>query len=497
MLNKVFELDQSLQKIASQVSVSTTPNGDPIEKAVRDIEKLVGDEGVYDPSPPKERAYQAARKFLLNKVLDDEDLDFISAAIATPIKELDCKRVIDDPRFKKELLDVYHNEVAEKLFWSLSWNWLLKSYFQIDSASLDKTPDTKENFEHLQRFMKSSHHLFTSNNPLGWAKVLAENLNLLSDKPCEKYAKSVFAGNTTEVDDLKERLGIPPTSWFWNQLTNDIVLSVANEENDSVFKSQLIYLINYIEGHSHYQDKTIKIMLERYYQCSNRSRHKELCDFVIDPKKWGTPKLRGVRLVSSWKNVEEPVWRMVKNWVNAENLRIFIKELAARNGENADKGRFEFWVQYADQMDIKFAFGQKTLDQRRTNSTITKLLDEEAETAAKLDGNNSSDAIIMRIREYTVIEFSTHGTAAFIYRSDKLPFDFDAKKLSDRTWGDGLKSARERTERTKITYSLPCFKQYLNGDCIITHRTNKESGSYQWHNEVKEGLVHLGIYPDK
>ncbi len=489
------KLQRSLNEVLRQCHKAHKVKDDPIERAVHEIESWLGDQ--VPATAPKDRAYRAASKFVAGESLDENDMDFIAAAITVPVKEHGGKRAIDSSRFSRELLSVvYYNEVVEESFWSLSWLWLMQSYFQMDTCSLDQAKHTRENFRHLQRFLGRSHHLFTVKNPLGWAKALANNLEVISDQPCKKYAKAVFSGNHAVVDTLKEKLGIPPHSWFWVQLTHDIVISVTDEANDDIFKKQLSYLIPYLREHKHHNDKSIQAILERYYQCADKSRDKDLCDFVISDGGWGTPKLRDTSITSKWKSISEPVWLMVRNWVNAENLRIFIKELAARNGKDADKGRFEFWVQYTDQMNIKFAFGNKTVNQVATNDVIRKLLREEKETSARLSGAASSDALIMQIGKYTVVEFSTHGTAAFIYLSHDLPFDFYSRMLSDDTSGRGLRAARERTKSQHITLNLNSFKQYSNGDCIIRHNT-KGDDLYPWHDHVRQGLMHLGIYPDK
>jgi hypothetical protein len=467
-LNAISSLQQSLRHVLDNFDIPKLRLGDTqaIIVAVENVKKVF--EGCASAEAPKERAYQAALKFIREQKLEDDEYDFIAAAINTPIKEAGGKRIISSPRFGL-LINFYTKQIKHNELWRLTWYWLLLSYFQLEVGShVDE--QTKKNATLLQKFLNDSHTHFTQQQGYipQWAKTLQEHSNILTETPCDRYAEGVFQGILTEIEQIKEQLGIPPQSWFWHQLTLSIVKYVTNLRDDKAFKSYIPKLISYLEKYQGFKDEAIKLILERYYQCTDKSPHPALRDYVIRPDVWKNPKLRNSGIASKWRNVNENIWRMVLSWVTREHLRMFFEIISGRNG--ARKDRFEFWSQYLEQISFtKLVFGQETKLQKLKNPEIAKLFNEEKDVSALLSSNNSElDAFIIEIKDYIFVEFSMNGNAAFIYEKSKIPFKLDALRMNDETSGNGLKSAQNNK---------------------IIHNNN-------WQDSAKNRLMNLGIYPD-
>ncbi len=467
-LNAISNLQQSLRHVLDNFDLPKLRLGDTqaIITAVDNVKKVF--EGCASAEAPKERSYQAALKFLREQKLEEDEYDFIAAAINTPINEEGGKRIISSPRFEL-LINLYTKQIKLNELWRLTWYWLLLSYFQLEVGNhVDE--QTKNNATLLQKFLNDSHTHFTQQQSYTpqWAQTLREHSNILTDNPCDRYAEAVLRGIHTEVEQIKEQLGIPQQSWFWHQLTLSIVRHVTNMKDDLVFKKQITNLIEHLEKHQGFKDEAIKLILERYYQCTDKSPHPAFRDYVIRPDVWKSPKLRNSGIASKWRNVNESIWRMVLSWVTREHLRMFFEIISNRYG--AEKDRFKFWSQYIDQISFtKLVFGQETQRQQRNNAEIAKLFREEEGVYALLDSSNRDlDAFIIQIKDYVFVEFSMNSNAAFIYESNKLPFNFDARKMNDETYGNGLKSAQNNK---------------------IIHMGN-------WQEKTKNRLMNLGIYPD-
>lgn len=467
-VNAIHDLQRALQQTLYNFEISNQQigNAQVIIKSVEEVKKIF--DGYASASAPQERAYAAALSFLRGKELKEDEYDFITAAINIPIKEQSGKRVIDSENFPK-LLTHYHSEIKSNNMWRLSWYWLFLSYFSVD---IDHTSNQlfKDNIDHLRRLLYKTHATFTENKDFlpEWAKILNEHKNILSDKPCERYAEAYLHGNQNEINKIEENFKISKRSWFWHQLTLSVVRYATSLKQDFTFKSQIPSLIEFLEKHDGYRDEAIKLILERYYRCTDTNANAMLRDYIIRPDVWKNPKLRNTGIASKWHYVDENVWRMVFGWVTREHLRMFFEIISGRHG--AMKDRFSFWSQYIEQIIFtKLIFGSTTQIQRRKNPEIKKLFEEEEGVYSLLNSSNRDlDAFIIRIQNYVFVEFSMNGNAAFIYEYKNMPFNLNDRRMNDNTFGNGLKSAQQ----DKIIH---------NGD---------------WQLSTKSRLMRLGIFPD-
>lgn len=442
-------------------------------KEVQKAEALFKDFSKAKPST--QDAYKAALTLLRGERLDEWATDLVAAAISIPIKEQRGRTVLES-EYCDDLLRKYENDAYSGDLWRLTWYSLLNSYLTYDLARTT-TEAGMAGFSKLRRLLnrtwpsidKQSGELAVPD----WVRILREEDQLLSDNPVEKYARDYLAGNTDHIKALAENLGIPASSWFWQELVLGAVRH-ATQGNDEEFRSQILMLIELVKTAPVYRDKAIAEILNRYYKCSSRTVHPELRDFVIHASIWKNPKLKAAGIATAWNQVPEAVWRMVMGWVNERNLRDFFDILAARR--HADHGRLKFWSRYMNQISwTRLVFGSETIWQKNHNAGIKALLESEEGTYATLQGapDKELDAFLMQIGEYIFVEFSKTGNGAYAYRASDLAFNLHADTYAGST--SDLKCGYYRNGR---------------GVAKIIHTPG-------WEERTAIELGKLGIHPDR
>lgn len=442
-------------------------------KEVQKAEALFKDFSKAKPST--QDAYKAALSLLRGEKLDEWGSDLVAAAISIPIKEQRGQTVLESS-YCDDLLRTYENDAYEGDLWRLTWYSLLNSYLTFDLARTS-TEAGMAGFNKLRRLLnrtwpsidKQSGELAVPD----WVRVLREESQLLSDNPVEKYARDYLAGNTDHIKALAENLGIPASSWFWQELVLGAVRHATLGDDDQ-FRSQLLMLIELIKSAPVYRDKAIAEILNRYYKCPSKTVHPELRDFVIHASVWKNPKLKAAGIATAWNQVPVAVWRMVMGWVNERNLRDFFDILASRR--HADHGRLKFWSRYMNQITwTRLVFGSETIWQKNHNAGIKALLESEEGTYATLQGaqDKELDAFLMQIGEYIFVEFSKTGNGAYAYSASDLVFNLHANTYAGST------------------SDLKCG-YYSNGRGVakIIHTPG-------WEDRAAIELRRLGIHPDR
>ena len=442
-------------------------------KEVRKAETLFKDFSKGKPST--QDAYKAALSLLRGEKLDEWGADLVAAAISIPIKEQRGQTVLESS-YCDDLFRTYENDAYKGDLWRLTWYSLLNSYLTFDLARTT-TEAGMGGFQKLRSLLnrtwpsidKQSGELAVPD----WVRVLREEGQLLSDSPVEKYARDYLEGNTDHIKALAENLGIPASSWFWQELVLGAVRHATLADDDQ-FRSQILMLIELIKSAPVYRDKAIAEILNRYYKCPSKTVHPELRDFVIHASVWKNPKLKAAGIATAWNQVPVSVWRMVMGWVNERNLRDFFDILASRR--NADHGRLKFWSRYMNQITwTRLVFGSETIWQKNHNAGIKALLESEEGTYATLQGaqDKELDAFLMQIGDYIFVEFSKTGNGAYAYHASDLAFNLHANTYAGST------------------SDLKCG-YYSNGRGVakIIHTPG-------WEDRTAVELRRLGIHPDR
>lgn len=442
-------------------------------KEVRKAETLFKDFSKAKPST--QDAYKAALSLLRGEKLDEWGVDLVAAAISIPIKEQRGQTVLESS-YCDDLFRTYENDAYKGDLWRLTWYSLLNSYLTFDLARTS-TEAGMGGFHKLRSLLKRTWpSIDKQSGELAvpdWVRVLREESQLLSDNPVEKYARDYLAGNTNHIKALAENLGIPASSWFWQELVLGAVRQATLADDDQ-FRSQILMLIELIKSAPVYRDKAIAEILNRYYKCPSKTVHPELRDFVIHASVWKNPKLKAAGIATAWNQVPVAVWRMVMGWVNERNLRDFFDILASRR--HADHGRLKFWSRYMNQITwTRLVFGSETIWQKNHNAGIKALLESEEGTYATLQGaqDKELDAFLMQIGDYIFVEFSKTGNGAYAYRASDLAFNLHANTYAGST------------------SDLKCG-YYSNGRGVakIIHTPG-------WEDRTAVELRRLGIHPDR
>jgi len=402
-----------------------------VEKPVREAERIF--QGYAKAKPSKEDSYAAARAFLRGQKLDAWQHDLVASAIAEPIREASGATVLGSKKFDA-LLAGYKAEAEQGDLWRLTWHGLLYSYFSYDlSAARDEA--THSGWEKLRAFLEQTWRYIDKEAGTkfvpDWVHVLRKEVDILSSKPVDKYARAYLRGDTTAVDQLAADLGISPSSWFWQALVLGAVKR-ATAEPDVEFRRLVPQLLQLIKTKPGFRDEAVEAILVRYHACRGAPQDERLRDFVCQPSVWKNPKFKAAGYATAWNRVPEPVWQMVLGWVNERNLKDFFDILAARN--QADEGRLAFWSQYLKQITwTRLVFGSDTMALQRRSPEVRDLIAREEGAYAQLDGKPEVDAFMMQIGSYLIIEFSKKPNACYAYKVDELPFEPYAKHYDGGT----------------------------------------------------------------
>lgn len=443
------------------------------EKDNAKIEVLFKDQ--MKATPSAHDAYKAARDLLRGDELDDWSVHLVGAAICIPITEQGRRTVVESP-YLDGLLKKYEKEAVAGELWRVTWHGLLSSYFTFNFEK-SSTNQGKEGFSKLRALLEKTWPHIDAQSSSGvavpeWVSTLRHETQILSLNPVEKYAQEFLRGKTESIQSIAHNLGIPSTSWFWQDLVFSAIRHVVSL-GDVEFKAQILMLIKLVESAQVYRDKAIVLILDRYFQCADKTVHEELKDYVTQPRVWKNPKLKAAGIATAWNLVDDNVWRMVMNWVNEGNLKGFFAILAERN--HSDHGRFKFWSKYIDQISwTRLIIGSDTIHQKNHNDDIRKLLETEEGAYASLTGTGSAlDAFMMQIGDYVFVEFSMKGNAAYGYKISNLQFNLNAESYVGGT--------------SDLRYGF-----YKKGPetIQIIHKPG-------WEEIAAPMLARLGVYPDR
>lgn len=469
-IDPISALERSLADAVSALGLEAHKFGlpDVVQKASEEAETLF--QGIAKAKPSKEDSYRAALSFARGKALSLDEAYLAASALCVPLREQSGACAVGTPRIDI-LLAEYETEAKNGTLWRLTWYGLLTSYLSFDAGS--GSASDRSGWEKLRTTLQATWP-FIEKECRGkavpdWVRVVREEDGLLTETPVQTYASEYLDGKEERVNRLATDLGIPESSWFWHALVLAAVEQCCSR-SDSEFKAKIPRLIQLIQARPVFRDEAIETILIRYNKCSNTEVHKQLCDFVVDKDVWRNPKLKDVGIATAWNRVPEKVWRMVRSWVNEANLRLFFELLAGRSG--SDEGRLHFWSRYLDQIQwTRLVFGHETIQLSRRNPQVRALLAQEYGSYATFQGSKDLDAFLMQIGNYVIVEFSKTGNACYVYPSQDLVFDPDAKQYA----GD--------TSDLKYGY-------YRGAAAKVVHRDG-------WEDGAERELRSLGILPDR
>ncbi len=477
MLNAVDDALRALEgRLAGSIAtfgLRATVVGDPesLAGAVSEIRDATRGHRIGQPS--SETSASTALRFLRGETLDALDLDRLAWALCTPVGAADGAMVVAVGTPFDELMARYRLAAEQGALWRVTWLGLLSSYFAFDPRGASAPACT--GWEALRAMLRATWprlHFPAGYEP-DWAAAVREYPALLSPDPCGTFADDYLRGDDTRIERLERDLGIPRTSWFWR----DLMLAAVDRAlglDDASFKRAIDRLIVPMRSRRAGRDEAIGRLLERYALCRDRSAHRGLRDFVVDPDVWKNPKLLLTGAAPVWSALSHDAWRMAMGWVSEANLGLFFRVLVEQ--DQADEGRLEFWSRYAGQIArTRLAVNQRTIERSQRNSQLARLLALQDGAAALLVGGRQAvDAITIEVGDYLFVEFSDKASTCYAYPRENLPFDPDARTLSGGT------------ADLKAGY-------YHRGE----PRDLRIPRGPDWQLRMSQALARVGVHPDR
>lgn len=292
-----------------------------------------------------------------------------------------------------------------------------------------------------------------------WLEALVEHRNVLAEDPCRRYASSVFVGETQVLIPLRDAIGIPEQSWFWQELVLSQVKVLCDLSDDRYVKA-LDRFLPTLEAYPTLADDALVLILRRHHASLASQPHQALQDFAV--ARWGSPHLHAQ---AKWGLVDPAVKQMVREWIVREDLKLFFDMLSADGV--AETRRLDFWLRFAKQIDFAhFALGPTVYEDPREDYVRLRKRRKERISRLVSPGNPDNNAFILKIGDHFLIEFGQTGNAAYGYRIGETPFRIPTNVLD---LGD-LKNQRKAV-----------LRQTHNGD---------------WEHKFLVALAGLGIHPD-
>lgn len=293
---------------------------------------------------------------------------------------------------------------------------LVRSYFSYDPNRSGTSSEAVKNWADLRDFLYDSNSLIKSDISPEWVERAIRYRILFTDSPCAPFAPQLLLGDTSTVDELMDRLGIPEESWFVAQL----ILSQIHEaisQPDQEFNQMIPRLIAILEPHKLIRDEGLRILLNRYAKQPDPIQNLPLRDASVSW--WGNPWLPSK--TTQWGGVSQLARTMVSDWLKHEFVEAFFTKLAEDG--YGDTRRMEFWLSYVKSMShVQFALGSHARFSRDKDMVV--LREKMEGLITKLD--HSDNAFIMRIGDLVAVEFSGSGNAFYGYDVNLAdPFDYN------------------------------------------------------------------------
>lgn len=322
----------------------------------------------------------------------------------------------------KALLTEVERALAGGSMTASAWRGLLQGYFTADPATVDGAG--RENWLALRGLLARTLPVLQQRMkamPI-WLATILDHAAVLSDNPCAGYAAALLSGDRSDLERLRDDLGIPPQSWFWRE-TVLAQVRAACAMADGDFHAKLSTVLTALKDYPLLVNDGLKLLLPRYHAAAADSRHDGLCALAV--AHWGSPNIFAQ---AKWAQVSPDVKKMVQVWLAFEDLQTFFEILQA--DKTVDTRRFQFWLRYHRQMDyVRIALGSQAW--HSNDPDLRELRKKGRDRVCRLDGGSGNlNAIIMKIGDFLMVEFSHTGNAAYGYSQINLPFHLNSDAIA-------------------------------------------------------------------
>jgi hypothetical protein len=357
-------------------------------------------------------------------------------------------RLLDDDRLFPILLQFVDATRTEPRKFRKCYQGLLSGYFNFPLFALQAAP--RKNWIQLRQFLSDFLPVVRQALPQsGWVKTLNEHQNLLGEKPCDRYARELLAGNTGDLRAIfYEGLGISKESWIWQEVVFS-QMTVACGCDDNRFKKELDRLLRIIDENSMILPgiltiRCVAVLTIRYAECRERPEHDGLRDAAVG--KIGNPWVKkrdwDAHVKTKDGQPHDAARRMVNSWIKRRLIKDFF-ELLSDDG-TADQRRLDYWLDFESTIeDMWFALGPYAREQGGNFKEFRRLANGRW-LRLENPGSAKNNAFIMRMGEWFVVEFGAKGNACFIFSAENVPFDLTRNWVNGNDTGLKNKRCRER-----------------------------------------------------
>ncbi len=388
---------------------------DALDKALVEIRKRSNGSG--HNAVPVDALMSAVQKFWDDGVIETfRDAYLLTHGMWLPHRPNGRCILDDETRFPRILASVDEYSGTPPAY-RRCYQGLMQSYFKFDPRRDNCPPEGRKNWAQLRAYLQtnSQRNVHGVTNP-PWVQGVQDNLNLFSDRPCDRYVEPLLRGDRAEVERIVALIGIGESTWFQDELIFSQI-RLAATKSDKEFKSLLPRLIEILGTKELLRDRGLVILLDHYARIAANELHPALRDFSVSC--WGNPWLQST--TARWGGVTEAAREMVGDWLKLEFIETFFT-LLAEDG-TTDRRRVNFWKRYVKSIDdIRFALGRTAADSSKQDF-VTMRKKMKGLISPLTDGNRDNNAFIMRMGDLVAVEFSGGG-ALYGYDGRKpLPFN--------------------------------------------------------------------------
>lgn len=357
------------------------------------------------------------------------------------------------------LLEYWRKQLAERGSARQIWRGALLSLFRGAPADVG--------FEATRRFLAGTLGILRAARfRPSWLQALERHPRLLSDRPVDTYAQAWVEGHHDGIDEVRELVELPSTSWFFNSLIEAILEACCNTTNDALFDERWPLALGLINDYSYCRDLVLSRILSRYSEKKVVLRHDDLLQVSLDA--WGSPQL-GADVVGRWSDTSDDARNMVCGWLAEEDLEDFAAY--CKGDASVDGRRLAYWLRFKKQITFsRIVVGASIYDADDRESR--EFVARKKGRLAYLRGTRNNNAIMLRIADWWFVEFSETGNACYPYSKEHVPFDLGS------SYFDLVIDLKIRRAVTK------------SGAKTLPHM------SLSWEEKFDQFLSERGIWPD-
>lgn len=422
--------------------------GDPrvMTEALRNLQRDLGGDG---GRPPTDDLLKSSLQsfFSTQQVASFTELKYICHGVTVPVGKDQWRILGKRILFTKLLSLVTDYEVQPRQF-RRCYQGLLAGYFGFDRHAIAES-DAVGNWLHLRnylndRLLPTSQAAVARGTVPAWLQILYEHKNLLTDDPCNRYAKGLSRGDATELKEICVGLGIAGSSWVWQDALMGYVRIVC-DFTDVNFLRELTRLLDLINGRGEVSlpaalaIQATAMVVVRYCTCISQPENAALRDTCIH---WiGNPWISRTAWDSHVNH--EPARQMVNGWLKRRLIKDFF-ELLAQDGA-ADLRRLNYWLQWEPQItDMWFVMGGNA-----RNNHSTPFIELRKRMTGRdcilNDSNHQNNAFVMRVGQLLVIEFGVTGNACYVFAASDFRTSLDRKVFT-------IAELKQKTSATKLLH---------------------------------------------